>query len=217
MEVLDLVSVFVFGSVPSSSSSLSSFSSSLVGLKSDAGTCCLARVSRRCVVFPAPTYRRPHRPSEEIYHIRLLVGGENVLASFCKHWLGDENDAGLANRIRLVRGARGTHLHLQTFWYNYAIASDTHIDWARLWSVPPSVSLGLGCITCRIVRSTTAVGYSHYLGRFPRLWPIPFEVGRVYIFALLFQRGISRGWSYVAEKRRISFSRCWVHSRFWGP
>ena len=58
----------------------------------------------------------PHIPTstsarEETDHIRLLVGGENVLAAFWKHWLGGENDTGLAKRIRLVRGV--THLHLQ--------------------------------------------------------------------------------------------------------
>ena len=41
------------------------------------------------------------------------MGGENVLAAFWKHWLGGENDPGLADRIRLVHGI--TYLHLQAF------------------------------------------------------------------------------------------------------
>ena len=50
---------------------------------------------------------RPHIPTstsawEEIHHVRLLMGGENVLAVFWKHCLGGENDTGLADRIRLV-------------------------------------------------------------------------------------------------------------------
>ena len=60
----------------------------------------------------------PHIPTstsarKEIDHDRLLVGEENVLAAFWKHWLGGENDMDLADRLRLVCGV--SHLHLQAF------------------------------------------------------------------------------------------------------
>ena len=69
------------------------------------------------LMFPGAAWSSPHTDvhigTRRENHVRLFVGGENVLAAILKHWLGGENDPGLADRISLVRGI--AYLHLQAF------------------------------------------------------------------------------------------------------